>query len=207
MFKGREDMVLNYNPHPSQRAGIAQILCPKENRVKVIEELKKRKIYFLPVEYNPLELSPRCKHLGPRKEKALINHLAEVLRNWERCARQPRDESPAQFSENLLKEAKEKIRSSKATPQGNPNSSGAPPNSQDMSSRTLNPNSTCDSENAVDKGNVNPNSIVCDENRGTLMQKPISRPLKPSGTPPRLTRQKTAGLKEDLSQFEEAPAA
>lgn len=30
-FNGKEDMVLNYNPHTSLRAGIGKIICPKVN--------------------------------------------------------------------------------------------------------------------------------------------------------------------------------
>lgn len=30
VFKGRENMVLNYNPHPPPRAGIGQIICSKK---------------------------------------------------------------------------------------------------------------------------------------------------------------------------------
>lgn len=44
VFKGKRVMVLNYNPHPSPRAGIAQIICPKENVGVVVEELRKRNI-------------------------------------------------------------------------------------------------------------------------------------------------------------------
>lgn len=42
MFKVRDDILLNYNPHPSPSAGIGQIICPNKNVYKVVEELRRR---------------------------------------------------------------------------------------------------------------------------------------------------------------------
>lgn len=81
VFKGREDVVLNYNPHPSVRAGIGQIICPKGNVGRLVEELEKRKIRRLPLNYNPLHLSPMSRHLGERKKREIRAHQGEVLRN------------------------------------------------------------------------------------------------------------------------------
>lgn len=109
VLKGIEDMVLNYNQHPSPRAGIGHIKCPKKNVHTFVEDLKKKRIEIIPLNYSPMELSPRNKHLGPRREIALKNHQLELLRNWERCARSPRDEAVAQLFQLLLKGAKEKL--------------------------------------------------------------------------------------------------
>lgn len=40
---------------------------------------------------------------------SLSAHQADVLRNWERCARSPRDEAVAQMFQLLLKDAKMKV--------------------------------------------------------------------------------------------------
>lgn len=71
VFKGRTAVVLNYNPHPSSRAGITQIICPKRNVQVLVEGLKEKKVQQLPSNYNPLGLSPRSNHLGIRRTKAL----------------------------------------------------------------------------------------------------------------------------------------
>lgn len=42
VFGGQEEMILNYNPHPSPRPGIGQIVCPKMHEAKVIEALRKQ---------------------------------------------------------------------------------------------------------------------------------------------------------------------
>lgn len=55
VFRGKEEMVLNYNPHPSTKAGIGQIICPKIHVDVVLEGLKK-KITRLSSNYNPLEM-------------------------------------------------------------------------------------------------------------------------------------------------------
>lgn len=75
--KGKEEMVLNYNPHPSPRAIISQIICPKEHLDAVVEGLKLKKIMRLPQTCNPLDLSPLSKHLGKRREAALKGHQLE----------------------------------------------------------------------------------------------------------------------------------
>lgn len=100
-------MVLNYNPHSSPRAGIAQIICPKQNVSIVVEEVRKKKMDRLPENYNPLELSPRSNHMLLRRKKALSLHRLEVMRYWERNAASPRDEAVAQVFLDLLKTAKQ----------------------------------------------------------------------------------------------------
>lgn len=105
-FQGREDKAPNYNPHPSPRAGTGQIICPKKNVGILIEGLKRKKIEKLPDSYSPTELSPRSKHLGLWRERVLKNHQTEVLRNWERCSKNPSDEGIAEKFEELLEEAK-----------------------------------------------------------------------------------------------------
>lgn len=50
MFKGKDEMVLNYNPHSSPRVGIGKFIIPKEYRGDLIEALRKRCIERLPPE-------------------------------------------------------------------------------------------------------------------------------------------------------------
>lgn len=79
--QGKEDTVPNYNPHPSPRAGIGQIRCLKIHVGLVVEGMRKKKIMRIPPKYIPLELSPRRKHLGRRRDMTLMAHQTEVLRN------------------------------------------------------------------------------------------------------------------------------
>lgn len=67
-------MMLSYNPHPSPRAVIGQIICPKIHLNVVVERLKKKRITRLPSNYNPLELSPPNKHLGRRRDMVIKAH-------------------------------------------------------------------------------------------------------------------------------------
>lgn len=113
VFNCRTDVVLNYNVHPSSRAGISQIICQKRKVQVLVDGLKEKKIPQLPRNYNPLGLSPRGNHLGPRRTKELRMHRIEVMRYWQRNANSPRDETVAQLFENLLAEAKRELQQEK----------------------------------------------------------------------------------------------
>lgn len=63
----------------------------------MVEELRKRNIGRLPEDYNLLDLSPRSKIMGQRRERALKNHRTEVMRNSERCARNLRVDAVAKI--------------------------------------------------------------------------------------------------------------
>lgn len=100
--KKEGEMVLNYNQHQSQRAGISQIICPNEHVEAVVEGVKFKKIIRLLETYNPLELSARSKHRRKSRKEALKSHQLEGMRNWQRCERSPKDEKLAQYFELLL---------------------------------------------------------------------------------------------------------
>lgn len=97
---------MKYNPKPSSRAGIRQIICPKQNFETAVEELGKRKIDEIAPSYNALKISPRRKHKRERRERALRTHQNEVMKKWKRCSRSLRDESVTQLFESLLKNTK-----------------------------------------------------------------------------------------------------
>lgn len=59
---GRSEFLLKYNPHPSPRAGIAQVICPKEGVQQLAEAFQRKGIERLPLSYDPLGLSPRSNH-------------------------------------------------------------------------------------------------------------------------------------------------
>lgn len=106
IFKGKSDIVLNYNPQKSPRTGIQQIIWPKENIEPLAEGLKRKKIEQTPNSRNQLGLSPRSILMGLWKKKALHLIRMEVLRYWERNASGLRDEAVAQIFENILVKAK-----------------------------------------------------------------------------------------------------
>lgn len=97
VFQGREDTVLNFNYHPSSRAGVGQIVCPKKNAQYVTNGLRKKGFQKLPEGYNPLELSPRKNSLGERRKSVLQRHKENTVRSWARCAKIHREEAVAQL--------------------------------------------------------------------------------------------------------------
>lgn len=189
-FKGKEEMVLNYDPHPSPRAGISQIIYPKEHVHAVVDGLKSKKIVLLPETYNTLELSPRSKRLGKRREAALKGHQLEVMRNWERCAIRPRDETIAQYFELLLRRAK------KAAAVDNEKDKDAMETSEEEKDEEQGRKEVeeeiwrKETNRTANKENENPTD---DQNRSSQTnqkQKPLARARKPSGTPLRHMRKK-----------------
>lgn len=105
VFRCRDETVLNFNYHPTSRAGIGQIICPKCNVQAVTEAMRKKCFVRLPENYNPLELSPRNNILGERRKKALTRHREDTLRNWVRCEKNPTEEAVAQLFEKLIVKA------------------------------------------------------------------------------------------------------
>lgn len=105
----RRDLVLNYNPHLSHRAGIAKVIGPKTGAAEVKEAFRKKDITCLPPSYDPLGVSRKRKHVGECRKKYLRVHQTEVLRNWERCAGNPIDETLAQLFNELLSNSMERL--------------------------------------------------------------------------------------------------
>lgn len=102
-------MLLNYNPHPTLRMGIAQIFCPKSGTKAVIEAQKKKEILCLQESYEPLDISPKSSKIAGRREKDPKNHQIEVLQNWGRWTGNQRVEAVAQMFQELLVKAKETL--------------------------------------------------------------------------------------------------
>lgn len=124
VFRGRKDAVLNFNYHPSPRAGVGQIICPRWNVIRVTDELKKKGIARLSESYNQLDLFPRNNSLGERRKRALIRHRENTIRNWERCTHNPREEAVARLFEVLLEKAKVTIKQNKEGESEEEDSSG-----------------------------------------------------------------------------------
>lgn len=95
--------------HPSLRVEIGQIIFPKRNVNRFLEQLKKKRIKRLPDNYNKMKLAPRSNNFVTRREKHIMNNKTVVLRKWERCGTSPRDEVVGIRFEVLLKNAKEKL--------------------------------------------------------------------------------------------------
>lgn len=76
--------MFNYNPHPSPRAGVGQIIFPRDKVKILVEGIRKKKIEKLPDSCRPLQLSPRSKLMELRRERELKNHNEELLKNLER---------------------------------------------------------------------------------------------------------------------------
>lgn len=114
LFKWREDMVLKpvfkFSPKPTWGLEFDR-LCVRRKKETVVNELERRKIEQLPTVYKPLYISPRSNNMDERKERALKIHCTEVLTNWEKCARNPRDEAVAQLFESLINQTKGKLNS------------------------------------------------------------------------------------------------
>lgn len=104
--EGKHNAILNYNPHPTARAGIGQIICMKDKAKYVIDRIKEMGIEQLPESYVPLELSPISRHLGLRREKAREEHQIGVLRCWERGASSARNEAVVQLFDELIHKAR-----------------------------------------------------------------------------------------------------
>lgn len=78
VFKGREEMVLNHNPHSCPRVGIGEIICPTIHGEKVTRECKKRNIENLYATLDTLSLS-----LGINaSEKAKLEHQNSIRRKY-----------------------------------------------------------------------------------------------------------------------------
>lgn len=107
IFNGRRDDILNYNPHPSPKAWIGQVIVLKKNKEQTIDGFKNEGIIELPENSCPLELSPNSKHLNMRREKTTTEHEIQVLRYWETIALNNRDEVVVQLHDALLEKAKE----------------------------------------------------------------------------------------------------
>lgn len=193
VFKGRDDLVLKYKPHPSPRALIGQVICPRKNAGIVVSGLNKRKIEQLPPTYDALCLSPKSKHMGQMKDRALKLHKTEVLRNWERWARSPCDKAVAQLFERLLQKSKSNITKETAEENEQMTEKEKDEDDQPILAGTPARTETNQREAPMHKENIDPRD-------------PNNRPHQTVVTPTRFTRLKTGCEEEGLSKTNEIKA-
>lgn len=187
VFKDREDMVMNFNYHPSPRAEMGQMICPKRNASYVTDEMRKRGMSRLPDTYKNMGLSPRNKSIGERRARALKRHRESTLRKWERCAKSTRDDAVAQYFEMLLSKAR--------TEGGEEEGSGADPNG------SREQESVSSSEGSIEKGDFHKENVDLNMVRGSSATSghpnQLARAPPRTGTPARQTRLK-CNLQSDM---------
>lgn len=74
---------------------------------------KKKGIVQVPEGYNRMGLSQKKINLGERREREVDRHQTNLLRKWERCVRNPRDEAVAQLSDQRIMKVRDNRRTSK----------------------------------------------------------------------------------------------
>lgn len=95
-------MVLSFNYHPSPITGTWQILCHRKNEEILTEKMRKKILTKLPINYNPVGLLPNSINLGEMKQRALRQHRLNVMQNWERYAKKPRNETVVMLFEQKI---------------------------------------------------------------------------------------------------------
>lgn len=95
IFNERGDKILNYNPHPSPRAGIGQVIFLKANAKQIIAGSRKAGINQLPDKYVPMEVSPRSRHIG-------LGRVRGTKENSYRCVETGKGTHIAQEMKRLL---------------------------------------------------------------------------------------------------------
>lgn len=195
VFLSTEDTVLIFNYHPSIRAGVGQIICPKKNAKLVTDELKKRSIHKLPETHHQMGLSPRNNYLGERRMRALQRHRESTLRSWERWRKSPREEPVPQLFERLIDQAKELLIEKKEKEDSEDNSFDK--------GQTGSPNEGA-RETETESGRINKENHDPNLPRNWVLQnigkpKPLGRNRRSALTPQRdeVIRQKLDAMAED----------
>lgn len=125
-------------------------------------------------------------------------YQTEVLRNCERCARQPRGETLAQFFENFVEKANNKISEGHFT-STRTNKSMWITNEEAKQHSTPTPTPTNADQNQSEKENVDPNWSMEGPNE-TMAPNVRARPRQPTVTPLKTRRQKTDQMGGDSNR-------
>lgn len=199
VFKGREDVVLNHNPHTSVKADIGTIICPKGNVERLVAELKKRKIRRLMSNYKPLHLSPISRHFGGRKVRETRAHELEVLRNLQRRANGPSDEEVTQKFNQVLSNTKLKLAEDENKEEEEDKMDLSDDEKEDTTGGSEDQNAAAQpstEDGAMrEKEKVNPNTGQKGNTTTNSQQKLLVWPRQPSDRPLRHTMQKKDGAK------------
>lgn len=164
--------------------------------------MRKKNFIRLQTNYNAMGLSPKSRHLLESKQRALIQHRVNVLRNWERSAKTPRDETLAMFFEQMIHKYIPQVAEKEVDKETGGGTLEEEEERDEDDSVEGTTNVTINDPGIVEaeKENVDPSTNKDGNDNHNIKNKPRTRTRQVTGPPKRQTCQKTSASATGTTQ-------